>query len=413
MIVDGTRQAKASSSTMPTMPLERGKACMNCRFLKIKCDDVKPICGPCDQHLHDDECEYADGPPRSPLLEALIPLSRAGEDGRDSDISTQDRLSSAQLTSVGIYATQRPAMESAPASQDLNVMMSRSSPVAASATEPPTEAAKLFIKTEKTYRRYAGHQHDFHESLTLCLWEPTPIEVGAVGFLSKPAGQFVTLFNAMTPQKCYRIKIKTLSNLGNNGNAAIGVDKSDSRKLVHKAYDFILASTMLSNIMTKLSTHVGSKRHTLRLKAGKKTAYMHTEITEHHYFEDLQSPKEWFKDNVDHILSVYASNPEVTRETLMLVTGTLRTPNYGLFVSHTHPDGRAKFKVYPNSSHGQPWGVFTTAKGAGKCGPRYPDTAEDVPFDSHSKVSCIGDPWSTVLIARLQFRPGASEPTLH
>lgn len=38
---------------------------MNCRFLKIKCDGVKPICGPCRRHPKDDECEYSDGPGRS------------------------------------------------------------------------------------------------------------------------------------------------------------------------------------------------------------------------------------------------------------------------------------------------------------------------------------------------------------
>ncbi|KAJ7165539.1 hypothetical protein C8R43DRAFT_1164857 [Mycena crocata] len=46
-------------------PLKRGRACMNCRFLKIKCDGLKPICGPCRKHPKDDECEYSDGPARS------------------------------------------------------------------------------------------------------------------------------------------------------------------------------------------------------------------------------------------------------------------------------------------------------------------------------------------------------------
>ncbi|KAJ7478668.1 hypothetical protein B0H11DRAFT_2234126 [Mycena galericulata] len=46
-------------------PLKRGRACMNCRFLKIKCDGQKPMCGPCRKHPKDDECEYSDGPARS------------------------------------------------------------------------------------------------------------------------------------------------------------------------------------------------------------------------------------------------------------------------------------------------------------------------------------------------------------
>ncbi|KAF9264589.1 hypothetical protein L218DRAFT_231018 [Marasmius fiardii PR-910] len=46
-------------------PLKRGKACLTCRFLKIKCDGARPICGPCQRHPKDDPCEYADGPGRS------------------------------------------------------------------------------------------------------------------------------------------------------------------------------------------------------------------------------------------------------------------------------------------------------------------------------------------------------------
>ncbi|KAJ7447125.1 kinase-like domain-containing protein [Mycena galericulata] len=56
---------RATSRTMMSRPLKRTRACMNCRFLKIKCDGMKPICGPCRKHPKDDECEYSDGPARS------------------------------------------------------------------------------------------------------------------------------------------------------------------------------------------------------------------------------------------------------------------------------------------------------------------------------------------------------------
>ncbi|KAJ3839353.1 hypothetical protein F5878DRAFT_616803 [Lentinula raphanica] len=46
-------------------PLKRGKACLTCRFLKIRCDGARPICGPCQRTPKDDPCEYADGPGRS------------------------------------------------------------------------------------------------------------------------------------------------------------------------------------------------------------------------------------------------------------------------------------------------------------------------------------------------------------
>ncbi|KAF8881781.1 hypothetical protein BD779DRAFT_1675292 [Infundibulicybe gibba] len=64
MIVEIPRKS-SSSRPVTARPLRRGKACMNCRFLKIKCDGVKPICGPCLRHPKDDPCEYSDGPGRS------------------------------------------------------------------------------------------------------------------------------------------------------------------------------------------------------------------------------------------------------------------------------------------------------------------------------------------------------------
>ncbi|KAJ7189062.1 hypothetical protein C8R46DRAFT_1206165 [Mycena filopes] len=66
MITDINLSSYATSRPSPmSRPLKRGRACMNCRFLKIKCDGVKPVCGPCRKHPKDDECEYSDGPARS------------------------------------------------------------------------------------------------------------------------------------------------------------------------------------------------------------------------------------------------------------------------------------------------------------------------------------------------------------
>ncbi|KAK6984297.1 hypothetical protein R3P38DRAFT_3105319 [Favolaschia claudopus] len=45
--------------------LKRGKACKQCRSLKIKCDGIKPVCGTCQKGPRHDDCEYSDGPPRS------------------------------------------------------------------------------------------------------------------------------------------------------------------------------------------------------------------------------------------------------------------------------------------------------------------------------------------------------------
>ncbi|KAJ8096130.1 hypothetical protein PM082_000038 [Marasmius tenuissimus] len=56
----------------PTKHLRRGKACLNCRFLKIKCDGIKPTCGQCIRVPKDDPCEYTDGPSRTLLLQQNV-----------------------------------------------------------------------------------------------------------------------------------------------------------------------------------------------------------------------------------------------------------------------------------------------------------------------------------------------------
>ncbi|KAJ7613370.1 hypothetical protein FB45DRAFT_1008903 [Roridomyces roridus] len=53
-------------------PLRRGKACLNCRHLKIKCDGVKPTCGPCRRMPKADPCEFNDSLSRTQELEHTV-----------------------------------------------------------------------------------------------------------------------------------------------------------------------------------------------------------------------------------------------------------------------------------------------------------------------------------------------------
>ncbi|KAF9497924.1 hypothetical protein BDN71DRAFT_1443988 [Pleurotus eryngii] len=76
MTSDSNQGSPSSSSSTRTAakPLKRGRACISCRFLKIKCDGAKPICGPCMRHPKDDGCEYSDaqGRSRTKVLEETI-----------------------------------------------------------------------------------------------------------------------------------------------------------------------------------------------------------------------------------------------------------------------------------------------------------------------------------------------------
>ncbi|KAF7329392.1 hypothetical protein MKEN_00200800 [Mycena kentingensis (nom. inval.)] len=55
-----------------TRPLKRGKACFNCRHLKIKCDGQRPMCGPCIRVQKDDPCEYPDTMSRTQELQETV-----------------------------------------------------------------------------------------------------------------------------------------------------------------------------------------------------------------------------------------------------------------------------------------------------------------------------------------------------
>ncbi|KAI0311531.1 hypothetical protein OF83DRAFT_750494 [Amylostereum chailletii] len=66
----GSGTSRASSSSA----LQRGKACLNCRRRKMKCDGTRPVCGPCARSNRSDDCEYTDGQgrTRSQMLEDTI-----------------------------------------------------------------------------------------------------------------------------------------------------------------------------------------------------------------------------------------------------------------------------------------------------------------------------------------------------
>ncbi|KAF7326741.1 Zn(2)-C6 fungal-type domain-containing protein [Mycena venus] len=53
-------------------PLRRGKACLNCRQLKIKCDGARPVCGQCTRVPKEDQCEYNDTMSRTQELEYTV-----------------------------------------------------------------------------------------------------------------------------------------------------------------------------------------------------------------------------------------------------------------------------------------------------------------------------------------------------
>lgn len=156
----------------------------------------------------------------------------------------------------------------------------------------------------------------------------------------------------------------------------------------------------------------------------------------HRYMDHLEAPTTWFKQHVDLILDVYAPRHAIQREDLILgeyrvawsfgesdscfssaVSGTLDAPDWAVFVSDDHSDGRAQFNVFAGREKGEPWGMYTMERAVktGNAGVgRWVDVGQGT---FASKVSCVtlsghdvvGD---TVMLAGLRFERGMVVPTV-
>ncbi|EGN91777.1 hypothetical protein SERLA73DRAFT_100155 [Serpula lacrymans var. lacrymans S7.3] len=280
---------------------------------------------------------------------------------------------------------------------------------------PPLDERLAESRNERRYRLLAKSTHEFHHSLTLPLWAPSHVALGAVGYLSKPNGEFVTLFNSLNPVKTSNGVLKDMPSLYGYGRVSTGNQRSDKRNAAQRGFLDALAGFLTFKLKGDRSySESVSRRYSFPLRAGHKTAHICAETTMYYYIENLDAPKKWFKANVDSIMQHYGPHHPIQKEDLFLVIGTLDAPDYALFVSHSHPDGQAHFNVFSNPKNGRDWGTFTTDTEFPRDygGPSYP---EEIPGKalSASKISRIGpkNKWDTLLLARLRFKPDIDEPT--
>lgn len=83
------------------------------------------------------------------------------------------------------------------------------------------------------------HFHAHVQAVTLPLWTPGPVRVGAVGFLEKPAGRFVTLFNALDPVRTSAGAMEGTPSVHGYGAVASGQQRADRRNPAQRGMDTI------------------------------------------------------------------------------------------------------------------------------------------------------------------------------
>jgi len=191
------------------------------------------------------------------------------------------------------------------------------------------------VRNERRYRMLLNH--DYHPScerdcldlcildtdsraVTLPLWSPSVVELGAVGYLSKPEGRFVTLFNSLTPEKSDIRDIRGMSSIRAYGEVNIGTQRiSDKEKksAAQRGLDAIAGLLTFSNRQSKLEP-LAIRRSTFPLRAGHRAAYLLADVAKYSYVPRLEAPKRWFKENIDQILEVYGADYRVQREDIFL-----------------------------------------------------------------------------------------------
>ncbi|KAH9886504.1 hypothetical protein C8Q73DRAFT_658100 [Cubamyces lactineus] len=276
---------------------------------------------------------------------------------------------------------------------------------------PPQDEYAQKLRDERRYRMLL--QHEFHPSLTLPLWEPSQVPIGAVGYHSKSqGGAFVMLFNSFDPAKSSGGVAKDIPSLYGYGRVSQGSQRQDKRNVAQRGMDLI--QSWLTSSRSRSGDVKYSRRYSSPLRAGHKAAHLFTESTVYRYIEDLATPKKWFKANVDHILAMYGAKHHISKEDLYLVIGTLEAQDYALFVSHEHPDCQVDFNVFAAARAGQPWGEFTFTFDLSSSflgGPSYDEPVGSPQYAK--KISGYGNSgrWDSVLLARLRFKPDQTEPT--
>ncbi|KAG2356627.1 hypothetical protein BDR07DRAFT_1380654 [Suillus spraguei] len=259
------------------------------------------------------------------------------------------------------------------------------------------------MQNERRYRLLVKDTHGYGDSFTTPLWYPSPVEVGAVGYISKPDGEFITLYNIVEiggKKKAECDVAKCMTSLRDYGSINIG-----KTRRVHSNGLSILSRFRLSGNRHDIENV--SRRQAFPLEAGKKTAAVYTESFELRDFShgSLPAVSQWFKDNIHLILQEYAPNHPIQKEDVFLVTGTVKARDYALFVADPISSGEAFFNVFSCRRANHPWGTFTV-KSDGK--EAFPTRANFT-----SKVSRTRKIWDTILLARLRFAPDAEEPTLN
>lgn len=211
--------------------------------------------------------------------------------------------------------------------------------------------------------------------MTLPLWDPSPVKLGAVGYLLKPAGSFVTLFNSYAPHKASDEEARKIPSLDGYGKFDVGMQRQDKRNAAQRGLDMIHGLLTFRNseryavvffwICTSLTVRLvdpladgtrfpfepDTKRPISVLKQLSIDTWIASKCQRDGSLITLIASS---RSMVLIILSREKTSTLVSRKmfhcivthSLSAVIGTLNSPDYALYVSHKHPDSQVRKLSY-------------------------------------------------------------------
>ena len=192
----------------------------------------------------------------TPHLETTVPHDRRATNSPEAVYYTPSSSRSSSLGTQESHEMEAAALEHLDLEiQGLESESPEEQPIGYGSPPPHDERASM-MRDERRYRLLLDHsfhpsrellQYIFFSSrlilcnaVTLPLWAPSHVELGAVGYLSKPSGFFVTLFNSLSPEEATVEAARGLPSLYGYGKVTTGNQRQDKRSVAQRGLDAMI-----------------------------------------------------------------------------------------------------------------------------------------------------------------------------
>ncbi|KAL7409134.1 hypothetical protein BDY24DRAFT_404344 [Mrakia frigida] len=258
-------------------------------------------------------------------------------------------------------------------------------------------------KSERAYRHHLDHMFD--DRLSIPLWTPTPVPLGAVGYVDG-VGSFVNLVDITEDSRLARDHRKVVSypDVLHDTFGDRSVGGIDVQLLPPVSVRFARRNHHQASVTKDVS-----RRVEYPLRNGMTKSGLVMEGCECEFLNSFSAARRYLEDNIEEIFKLHSHrHRELTKDRIILVVGSITATDWAAMVSHG-PTGSASFNVHSDRPSNEPWGTWTTThRKMSQDGSRTAlmSSLDEEPKQLSCKVSRVGTPKAAVILARLRCVEG-------